>query len=94
MIKIAYDTNNEPVYDPKAIGGLEQEFDNLQGSGLENKAETEPRRDFIRKMVYVAPVLITYSRADTSFADDEHGRKRGQTSPHPPPGRGRGNHED
>lgn len=54
---------------------------------------TEPgaadsRRQFIRRMTYLAPVVTTYLLAETAYGKDDedkedHGRHRGRTSPKP-----------
>jgi len=49
-------------------------------------AEDLTRRDFIKKLPYVAPIISTYLLEETAFAGDKkkgRGRRRGRTSPHP-----------
>ena len=56
--------------------------------------EGENRRDFIKKLAYMAPVMETFMLSETAYGDDDDddtggGRGRGRTSPHPGRGRGR-----
>jgi hypothetical protein len=46
----------------------------------------DSRREFIRRMTYLAPVVTTYLLAETAYGkndDEDQGRHRGRTSPKP-----------
>ncbi len=54
------------------------------------------RREFIKKLPYIAPIIQTFILSETKFKDEQNedgeeneGRKRGRISPHNR-GRGRG----
>jgi hypothetical protein len=69
--------------------------------GEPGETQEQSRREFIRKLAYVPPVLTTFLLDDTAFAKDKdddddddkkgRGRGRGRTSP---PGRARGRDSD
>jgi hypothetical protein len=66
--------------------------DESDSSELDPAAEPNPadsRREFIRRMTYLAPVVTTYLLAETAYGKDEEeeekdrGRRRRRISPKP-----------
>lgn len=64
---------------------------NDESRNPETDPDTEPapadsRREFIRRMTYLAPVVTTYLLTETAYGkndNEDQGRHRGRTSPKP-----------
>ena len=53
--------------------------------GDEGAAADESRRDFVKKLPYVAPAIETFLLSDTVYAKKQEGRGRGRGRVSPPP---------
>ena len=79
--------------------------DNCEPSLLEKavneaSADNSGRRDFLKKLTYIPPLIVTFNLAETTYGtetegdDESQGRSRGRRRISPAPGRGRGRTDD
>ena len=55
----------------------EREYRHTSAEGIEENIEDgEARRDFLKKLTYVAPIMITFQMDDAEVSDDDGGKKK------------------